>query len=189
MEEELSDVESVYEEKESVVTQPVKSVSTPAVNKKTVVSVSENKKPSPPVKSNQKRVLEYAINGKTYSLCVTQESNNQLTIAIENKKGEMTTCQEKGVNDELFNVAFNGKQYFVYADKKGTVKDLRDNLLLVGVLAWRLRVGSHTIRSSCCLGNTSLLRERFSEETLTVAVFLSADNEVGSDVRKDGVER
>ena len=185
MEEELSDVESVYEEKESAVTQPVKSVSTPAVNKKTVVSVSENKKPSPPVKSNQKRVLEYAINGKTYSLCVTQESNNQLTIAIENKKGEIKTCQEKGANDELFNVAFNGKQYFVYADKK----DLRDNLLLVGVLAWRLRVGSHTIRSSCCLGNTSLLRERFSEETLTVAVFLSADNEVGSDVRKDGVER
>lgn len=159
MEEELSDVESVYEEKESVVTQPVKSVSTPAVTKKTVVSVSENKKPSPPVKSNQKRVLEYAINGKTYSLCVTQESNNQLTIAIENKKGEMTTCQEKGVNDELFNVAFNGKQYFVYADKKGTVKDLRDNLLLVGVLVWRLRVGSHTIRSSCCLGNTSFSRE------------------------------
>ena len=155
----MSDVESVYEEKESAVTQPVKSVSTPAVNKKIVVSVSENKKPSPPVKSNQKSVFEYFINGKTYSLRVTQQSSNQLTIAIENKKGEMITCQEKGANDELFNVAFNGKQYFVYADKKGTVKDLRDNLLLVGVLAWRLRVGSHTIRSSCCLGNTSFSRE------------------------------
>ena len=159
MEEELSDVESVYEEKESAVTQPVKSVSAPAVTKKIVVSVSENKKPSPPVTSSQKSVFEYFINGKTYSLRVTQQSSNQLTIAIENKKGEMITCQEKGANDELFNVSFNGKQYFVYADKNGTVKDLRDNLLLVDVLVWRLRVGSHTIRSSCCLGNTSFSRE------------------------------
>lgn len=159
MEEELSDVESVYEEKESVVTQPVKSVSAPAVTKKTAVSVSENKKPSPPVTSSQKSVFEYFINGKTYSLRVTQQSSNQLTIAIENKKGEMITCQEKGANDELFNVSFNGKQYFVYADKKGTVKDLRDNLLLVDVLVWGLRVGSRTTRSSCCLGNTSFSRE------------------------------
>ena len=135
MEEELSDVESVYEEKESAVTQPVKSVSAPAVTKKIVVSVSENKKPSPPVKSNQKRVLEYAINGKTYSLRVTQASNTQLTIAVENKKGERRRFQEMGTNDALLLVPFLDAVYAVYVNKKGSIKTVRDNLALVRLLS------------------------------------------------------
>ena len=80
-------------------------------------------------------VLEYSINGKTYSLCVTQASNTQLTIAVENKKGEIRRFQEMGANDELLLVPFLDAVYAVYANKKGTIKTVRDNLALVRLLS------------------------------------------------------
>lgn len=80
-------------------------------------------------------VLEYSINGKTYSLRMTQASNTQLTIAVENKKGERRRFQEMGTNDALFLVPFLDVVYAVYANKKGTIKTVRDNLALVRLLS------------------------------------------------------
>lgn len=80
-------------------------------------------------------VCEYSINGKTYSLCVTQASNTQLTIAVENKKGEIRRFQEMGTNDELFLVPFLDTVYAVYVNKKGSIKTVRDNLALVRLLS------------------------------------------------------
>ena len=80
-------------------------------------------------------VLEYSINGKTYSLRMTQASNTQLTIAVENKKGEIRRFQEMGTNDALFLVPFLDVVYAVYANKKGTIKTVRDNLALVRLLS------------------------------------------------------
>ena len=80
-------------------------------------------------------VFEYAINGKTYSLRVTQASNTQLTIAVENKKGEIRRFQEMGANDELFLVPFLDTVYAVYVNKKGSIKTVRDNLALVRLLS------------------------------------------------------
>ena len=79
--------------------------------------------------------LEYSINGKTYSLCVTQASNTQLTIAVENKKGEIRRFQEMGTNDALFLVPFLDTVYAVYVNKKGSIKTVRDNLALVRLLS------------------------------------------------------
>ena len=80
-------------------------------------------------------VLEYSINGKTYSLRMTQASKTQLTIAVENKKGERRRFQEMGTNDALFLVPFLDVVYAVYANKKGTIKTVRDNLALVRLLS------------------------------------------------------
>ena len=79
--------------------------------------------------------LEYSINGKTYSLRMTQASNTQLTIAVENKKGEIRRFQEMGTNDELFLVPFLDTVYAVYVNKKGSIKTVRDNLALVRLLS------------------------------------------------------
>ena len=109
------------------------------------VTSSEKKMPTPtPLKEEKTMaaptevegmVLEYAINGKTYSLRVTQASNTQLTIAVENKKGERRRFQEMGTNDALFLVPFLDVVYAVYANKKGTIKTVRDNLALVRLLS------------------------------------------------------
>ena len=80
-------------------------------------------------------VLEYSINWKTYSLRMTQASNTQLTIAVENKKGEIRRFQEMGTNDELFLVPFLDTVYAVYVNKKGSIKTVRDNLALVRLLS------------------------------------------------------
>ena len=109
------------------------------------VTSSEKKMPTPTPLKEEKTMaaptevegmtLEYAINGKTYSLRVTQESNTQLTIAVENKKGEIRRFQEMGTNDALFLVPFLDVVYAVYANKKGTIKTVRDNLALVRLLS------------------------------------------------------
>ena len=115
---------------------------------KVVSSVTSSEKKKVPTPTPQKEekataapkevegmVCEYSINGKTYSLCVTQASNTQLTIAVENKKGEIRRFQEMGANDELFLVPFLDVVYAVYANKKGTIKTVRDNLALVRLLS------------------------------------------------------
>ena len=115
---------------------------------KVVSSVTSSEKKKVPTSTTQKEekataaptevdgmVLEYSINGKTYSLRMTQASNTQLTIAVENKKGERRRFQEMGTNDALFLVPFLDVVYAVYANKKGTIKTVRDNLALVRLLS------------------------------------------------------
>lgn len=109
------------------------------------VTSSEKKVPTPTPQKEEKAtaapkevegmVCEYSINGKTYSLCVTQASNTQLTIAVENKKGEIRRFQEMSANDALLLVPFLDAVYAVYANKKGSIKTVRDNLALVRLLS------------------------------------------------------
>ena len=109
------------------------------------VTSSEKKMPIPTPLKEEKTMaaptevegmtLEYSINGKTYSLRMTQASNTQLTIAVENKKGERRRFQEMGTNDALFLVPFLDVVYAVYANKKGSIKTVRDNLALVRLLS------------------------------------------------------
>lgn len=129
---------------------------------KVVSSVTSSEKKKVPTPTPQKEekataapkevegmVCEYSINGKTYSLCVTQASNTQLTIAVENKKGEIRRFQEMGANDELLLVPFLDAVYAVYANKKGSIKTVRDNLALVRLLSSWLRVGAGASWCSC----------------------------------------
>ena len=107
----------------SSVTSSEKKVTTPTTQK-------EEKATAAPTEVDG-MALEYSINGKTYSLRMTQASNTQLTIAVENKKGERRRFQEMGTNDALFLVPFLDAVYAVYANKKGTIRSVRDNLALV----------------------------------------------------------
>ncbi len=129
---------------------------------KVVSSVTSSEKKKVPTPTPQKEekataapkevegmVCEYSINGKTYSLCVTQASNTQLTIAVENKKGEIRRFQEMGANDELLLVPFLDAVYAVYANKKGSIRTVRDNLALVRLLTSWLLIGASASRCPC----------------------------------------
>lgn len=122
-------------------------------------------------------VCEYSINGKTYSLCVTQASNTQLTIAVENKKGEIRRFQEMGTNDALFLVPFLDAVYAVYANKKGTIKTVRDNLALVRLLTSWLLIGAGASRCSCGWGVCERHGERLLSEA-DHALILLAERDV-----------
>ena len=103
-----------------------------SVNETTPPIVSTNDKTGKGV-AEEKTQWEHCINGKTYSLCATRESETQFIIVIENKKGETKTYQEKLLCDDLYTVSFNDKEYSVYASKVDSVKDLRDSFVLVGL--------------------------------------------------------
>lgn len=149
----------------SSVTSSEKKVTTPTPPEKEIATVAPTEV--------EGMTLEYAINGKTYSLRVTQASNTQLTIAVENKKGERRRFQEMGTNDALLLVPFLDAVYAVYVDKKGSIRTVRDNLALVRLLSSWLRVGAGASRCSCGWVACERHGERFLSEADHALVLLA----------------
>ena len=86
-------------------------------------------------KGKEKYELEYAINGKTYSLVITQNKPKEgACITIKKVSGKTQNYIERTKDDVVQPVVFKKKKYEVYAPRNTTLKTLTTNTALVAFL-------------------------------------------------------
>lgn len=86
-------------------------------------------------KGKEKYELEYAINGKTYSLVITQNKPKEgACITIKKVSGKTQNYVERTQDDVVQPVVFKKKKYEVYAPRNTTLKTLTTNTALVAFL-------------------------------------------------------
>lgn len=86
-------------------------------------------------KGKEKYELEYAINGKTYSLVITQNKPKEgACITIKKVSGKTQNYVERTKDDVVQPVVFKKKKYEVYAPRNTTLKTLTTNTALVAFL-------------------------------------------------------
>ena len=86
-------------------------------------------------KGKEKYELEYAINGKTYSLVITQNKPKEgACITIKKVSGKTQNYIERTQDDVVQPVVFKKKKYEVYAPRNTTLKTLTTNTALVAFL-------------------------------------------------------
>ena len=86
-------------------------------------------------KGKEKYELEYAINGKTYSLVITQNKPKEgACITIKKVSGKTQNYIERTQDDVVQPVVFKKKKYEVYAPRNTTLKTLTTNTALVGAI-------------------------------------------------------
>ena len=86
-------------------------------------------------KGKEKYELEYAINGKTYSLVITQNKPKEgACITIKKVSGKTQNYIERTKDDVVQPVVFKKKKYDVYAPRNTTLKTLTTNTALVAFL-------------------------------------------------------
>ena len=86
-------------------------------------------------KGKEKYELEYAINGKTYSLVITQNKPKEgACITIKKVSGKTQNYIERTKDDVVQPVVFKKKKYEVYAPRNTTLKTLTTNTALVGAI-------------------------------------------------------
>lgn len=86
-------------------------------------------------KGKEKYELEYAINGKTYSLVITQNKPKEgACITIKKVSGKTQNYVERTKDDVVQPVVFKKKKYEVYAPRNTTLKTLTTNTALVGAI-------------------------------------------------------
>ena len=84
-------------------------------------------------KGKEKYELEYAINGKTYSLVITPNKPKEgACITIKKVSGKTQNYVERTQDDVVQPVVFKKKKYEVYAPRNTTLKTLTTNTALVG---------------------------------------------------------
>ena len=94
-------------------------------------------------KGKEKYELEYAINGKTYSLVITQNKPKEgACITIKNVSGKTQNYIERTQDDVVQPVVFKKKKYEVYAPRNTTLKELRANTALVGAIFFLSQIDS-----------------------------------------------
>ena len=99
-------------------------------------------------KGKEKYELEYAINGKTYSLVITQNKPKEgACITIKKVSGKTQNYVERTQDDVVQPVVFKKKKYDVYAPRNTTLKELRANTALVGVVFLLSRIDSCSLWS------------------------------------------
>ena len=99
-------------------------------------------------KSKEKYDLEYAINGKTYSLVITQNKPNQgACITIKKVSGKTQNYVERTKDDVVQPVVFKKKKYDVYAPRNTTLKTLTTNTALVASLFLLSRIDACSLWS------------------------------------------
>lgn len=86
-------------------------------------------------KGKEKYELEYAINGKTYSLVITPNKPKEgACITIKKVSGKTQNYIERTKDDVVQPVVFKKKKYEVYAPRNTTLKTLTTNTALVAFL-------------------------------------------------------
>ena len=86
-------------------------------------------------KGKEKYELEYAINGKTYSLVITPNKPKEgACITIKKVSGKTQNYVERTKDDVVQPVVFKKKKYEVYAPRNTTLKTLTTNTALVAFL-------------------------------------------------------
>ena len=86
-------------------------------------------------KGKEKYELEYAINGKTYSLVITPNKPKEgACITIKKVSGKTQNYVERTQDDAVQPVVFKKKKYEVYAPRNTTLKTLTTNTALVGAI-------------------------------------------------------
>ena len=94
-------------------------------------------------KGKEKYELEYAINGKTYSLVITQNKPKEgACITIKKVSGKTQNYVERTKDDVVQPVVFKKKKYEVYAPRNTTLKELRANTALVGAIFFLSQIDS-----------------------------------------------
>ena len=94
-------------------------------------------------KGKEKYELEYAINGKTYSLVITPNKPKEgACITIKKVSGKTQNYVERTQDDVVQPVVFKKKKYEVYAPRNTTLKELRANTALVGAIFFLSQIDS-----------------------------------------------
>ena len=94
-------------------------------------------------KLKEKYELEYAINGKTYSLVITPNKPKEgACITIKKVSGKTQNYVERTQDDVVQPVVFKKKKYEVYAPRNTTLKELRANTALVGAIFFLSQIDS-----------------------------------------------
>ena len=94
-------------------------------------------------KGKEKYELEYAINGKTYSLVITPNKPKEgACITIKKVSGKTQNYIERTKDDVVQPVVFKKKKYEVYAPRNTTLKELRANTALVGAIFFLSQIDS-----------------------------------------------
>lgn len=94
-------------------------------------------------KGKEKYELEYAINGKTYSLVITPNKPKEgACITIKKVSGKTQNYIERTKDDVVQPVVFKKKKYEVYAPRNTTLKELRANTALVAFLFFLSQIDS-----------------------------------------------